>query len=97
MKIALHWQIIIALVLATIAGSITGTEMSILGVSFFSLYTFFGTLFLNALKMIIVPLILSSIVVGIAGIGSSGDLGKLGSKTMIYYLKDLILRYILNQ
>ena len=86
MKIALHWQIIIALVLAVIAGSITGTEASLFGVTFYSIYVFGGTLFLNALKMIIVPLIMSSIIVGIAGIGSSGDLGKLGSKTLGYYI-----------
>jgi len=86
MKIALHWQIIIALVLAVIAGSITGTEASLFGVTFYSIYVFGGTLFLNALKMIIVPLIMCSLVVGIAGIGSSGALGKLGSKTLGYYI-----------
>ncbi len=91
MKIALHWQIIIALVLAVIAGSITGTEASLFGVTFYSIYVFGGTLFLNALKMIIVPLIMSSIIVGIAGIGSSGDLGKLGSKTLAYYIMTTFL------
>lgn len=96
MKIALHWQIIIALVLATIAGTITGTEMGIFGVSFYSAYTFFGTLFLNALKMIIVPLILSSIIVGMAGIGSSGDLGKLGGKTLVYYLMTSFLAIMIG-
>ena len=91
MKIALHWQIIIALVLAVIAGSITGTEASLFGVTFYSIYVFGGTLFLNALKMIIVPLITSSIIVGIAGIGSSGALGKLGSKTLGYYIMTTFL------
>jgi len=35
--------------------------------------------------MLIVPLIVSSIIVGIAGIGSSGSLGALGGKTLLYY------------
>jgi len=42
-------------------------------------------LFINALKMLIVPLIASSIVVGVAGIGASGHLGKLGGKTLLFY------------
>jgi len=86
MKLALHWQIMIALVLAVIAGTLTGTESSLFGVTFYQVYEFFGKIFLNALKMIIVPLIMSSIIVGIAGIGSSGDLGRLGGKTIAYYV-----------
>jgi len=42
-------------------------------------------MFINALKMLIVPLISASIIVGVAGIGSSGDLGKLGGKTLLFY------------
>jgi len=85
MKMKLHWQIMIALVLAVIAGVLSGKDAGIFGVSFYAIYSFVGTLFLNALKMIIVPLVMSSIVVGIAGIGSSGALGALGGKTLIYY------------
>jgi Na+/H+-dicarboxylate symporter len=68
LKLKLHWQILIALALAVIAGSLTGTEASLFGVVFYDVYNFIGTLFLNALKMIIVPLIVSSIIVGIAGV-----------------------------
>ena len=42
-------------------------------------------MFLNALKMIIVPLIMSSIITGIAGIGGRGTVGRLGWKTLLYY------------
>ena len=65
-KIKLHWQIIIALVLAVIAGSITGEEAGIGNFTFYDLYAFVGSLFLNALKLLIVPLIASSIIIGIA-------------------------------
>jgi len=47
---------------------------------------FLGTLFLKALRMVIVPLIATSIVAGVAGIGEVGDLGRIGGKTMVYYL-----------
>lgn len=85
MKLKLHWQILIALVLAVIVGNLTGTDGAIFGVTFYDMFAFVGTLFLNALKMLIVPLIVSSIIVGIAGIGSSGNLGRLGGKTLLYY------------
>ena len=84
-KLKLHWQILIALGLAVIAGSLTGKDAGLFGVTFYSIYEFFGSLFLNALKMLIVPLIVSSIIVGIAGIGSSSALGRLGGKTLLYY------------
>lgn len=45
-----------------------------------------GTIFLTLLKMVIVPLIFSSIVTGVAGLGSTGRLGRMGGKTMLYYL-----------
>jgi Na+/H+-dicarboxylate symporter len=85
LKLKLHWQILIALGLAVIAGSITGKDMSIAGVTFYSIYEFIGTLFLNALKMIIVPLIASSIIVGMAGMGTGNDFSRLGGKTLFYY------------
>lgn len=84
-KLKLHWQILIALVLAVVAGLASGRDAGLFGITFFSLYSFFGQLFLNALKMLIVPLIVSSIIVGIAGIGGSGALGRLGGKTLVYY------------
>jgi Na+/H+-dicarboxylate symporter len=61
-------------------------DASVFGLRFYDIYTFLGTLFLNALKMLIVPLILSSIITGVAGIGDSGSMGRLGGKTLLYYL-----------
>jgi Na+/H+-dicarboxylate symporter len=91
-KLALHWQIIIAVVLAGIVGSIVktlsqdGESVSLLGISVISAFEYVGQLFLNALKMIIVPLIASSIIVGMCGIGSSGArLAKIGTRTLFFY------------
>ncbi len=85
-KLKLHWQILIALLLAVIAGRISGTEAALFGVTFYSVYSFVGTLFLNALKMLIVPLIVSAIITGMYSIGRSGALGRLGGRTLIYYM-----------
>jgi len=84
-KMKLHWQILIAIVLAAIAGSLTGTDGGLFGVTFYQVYDFVGTLFMNALRMIIVPLIMASIIVGISSLGSGSDLGRLGGKTILYY------------
>ena len=86
MKIALHWQILIALVVAAAMGAYTGTEGTIMGVHWLAVYTFIGTLFLNALKMIVVPLVVSAIITGIANVGSQGGFGRLGMKTLGYYV-----------
>ena len=91
LKLKLHWQILIALGFAVFAGMLAGTEASIFDVRFYDIFNFVGTLFLNALKMIIVPLIVSSIIVGIAGVGGTVGLGRLGGKTVLYYLATSLL------
>jgi Na+/H+-dicarboxylate symporter len=45
-----------------------------------------GTLFLNLIKMIIVPLVFSSLIVGAASTGDIKTLGRIGGKTLVYYL-----------
>ncbi|MCK4751172.1 MAG: cation:dicarboxylase symporter family transporter, partial [Bacteroidales bacterium] len=45
-----------------------------------------GDIFLRALKMIIIPLILSSLISGVTNIGTGGNLGRLGLKTLSYYI-----------
>jgi len=81
-KLELHWQILIGIVLALVAGSLTGTTAGLGGATFYQVYDFVGTIFLNGLRMVIVPLVVSSIITGIASVGSGSDLGRLGLKTM---------------
>jgi proton glutamate symport protein len=81
----LHWQILIAIGLAILAGLATGTTGGIGGFTFYQAYDFVGTLFLNGLRMVVVPLVFASIVVGIASVGTGSDLGRLGLKTMGCY------------
>ena len=83
-KLALHWQILIALILAAVSGLLLSEESSLFGVPVLSILVFTGTLFLNALKMLIVPLVMASIITGMMSL--AGDtLGRLGSKTVFYY------------
>jgi Na+/H+-dicarboxylate symporter len=54
-RLALHWQILIAIGVAVIAGLLAGEHAGLFGVTFYSVFDFLGRLFLNALKMLIVP------------------------------------------
>jgi proton glutamate symport protein len=144
-KIQLHWQILIALILAIIYGIIFPTTYSVsdqtlnklekkevsiqiinklkpvenlvyhtraefiseietkIGTKDFEKYSdkiikysyvnaeidwvsWMGDIFLRALKMLIIPLILSSLISGITNIGGGGNLGRLGLKTFGYYI-----------
>lgn len=78
-RLALHWQIGIALALAVGAGIFSGPQGGAL-----PLFDFLGTLFLNALKMIVVPLIVSAILNGLSSIRGAA-LGRMGLRTLAYY------------
>ena len=78
LKIKLHWQILIALVIAVLYGLFLADYAYLL--------TWMGDLFLRALKMIIIPLILTSIISGVTSIGDAQNLGRLGLKTISYYI-----------
>lgn len=78
LKLKLHWQILIAFIAAILFG---------LFLPQYSDYVrWLGDLFLRALKMIIVPLILTSIVSGVTNLGTTKSIGRLGLKTISYYL-----------
>jgi Na+/H+-dicarboxylate symporter len=94
-KVKQHWQILMALLLAVVVGVIINLSCAIsrepvvvlnpTGQAFVGVFDYVGTLFMLALKMIIVPLIFSSVVVGIAGLGNTHGFGRLGLKTVGYY------------
>ncbi len=77
-RFPLHWQILVALLAGAAAGWLIGEPVIHI--------QFMGDLFLRALKMIIVPLIATSIICGVAGIGSAGSIGRIGATTFGYYV-----------
>lgn len=87
LKLKLHWQIAIAIVLALMAGMGTGLLPDEAAGRGFALatYEFLGDIFTNALKMLIVPLITSSIIVGVASMGKGSNIGRLGVRTVAFY------------
>ena len=95
-KLKLHWQILIAIISAILVGIVIDKNTAIGGIAFYDIFNFVGTLFLNGLKMIIVPLVLSSIICGISTIGSSKNLGRLGGKTIGFYMLSSLLAILIG-
>ncbi len=89
MKLALHWKILIGLVL----GVIWAILSSMWGLSEFTVNWIqpFGTIFINLLKLIAVPLVLFSIISGVTGLGDPSSLGKMGVRTLVFYFITTIL------
>jgi Na+/H+-dicarboxylate symporter len=76
-------KIFIALVLAVIVGLVIGPE----GLPFIKLWIApIGTIFINLIKMMIVPVVLTSLVVGMTSLGDTATLGRIGVRTIAIYL-----------
>lgn len=79
-KISLAMQILIGLVLGILVGAVFYGNTNV--------QTYLqplGDIFLNLIKMIVVPIIISTLIVGVAGTGDIKQLGRLGGKTLIYF------------
>lgn len=87
-KPEMHWQILIALIAGTLFAVYLPDQTSWI--------SWMGDLFLKLLKMVIIPLIVSSIITGIAGIGTPESLGRLGLKTIGFYFFTSFLAIILG-
>lgn len=59
-------------------------------------FAWLGTLFLNALKMMIVPLIISAIISGIASMGNIKKVGRLGAITLFYYISTTAISVLIG-
>lgn len=75
-------RILIGIVIAIIVGFVVGGWIP----GFAAKTTLLGDIFLNALKMIVVPLVMFSMIVGITGLGDIRNLGPIGGRTVLYYM-----------
>ena len=75
-------RILIGIVIAIIVGLVVGGWLP----NFAAKTALLGDIFLNALKMIVVPLVMLSMIVGITGLGDIRNLGPIGGRTVLYYM-----------
>ena len=77
--------ILSAIVLAFIVGNLTGTDSGFFGVTFYSIFDLLGKIFINSLTLIVVPLVASSIILGVAKIGKDESFGRISLKIFAFY------------
>jgi proton glutamate symport protein len=94
LKLKLHWQILIAIGLGVLLGLIS---RSLHFTSFVIDYiSIFGTIFIRALRMIVVPLIIASIISGVTSIQTSSSFGRMSIKTFSYYVTTTLLAIVVG-
>jgi len=88
-NLAMHWKILIGMILGLLFGLLMkNLEQKGLVVDWIKP---FGTIFINLLKMIAVPLIVVSLIVGLADLKDISKLSKLGSRTVLFYLSSTVI------
>lgn len=87
----LHWQVAIALVLAVITGALVPVDSSLI-----RFCGFVGGLFLNGLKMVVVPLIVSSIIVAMSTFSDPVALSRIGFRTIGFYTLTTVLAVLVG-
>ena len=94
-KLALHWKIIIGMVLGILFGFIMNT---ILGGKGFvrDWISPFGEIFINLLKLIAVPLILASLIKGISDLKDISKIKTMGLRTIIIYVGTTLIAIIIG-
>ncbi|WP_397452967.1 glutamate/aspartate:proton symporter GltP [Pseudomonas sp. NA-150] len=84
-KLSLAWQIVIGLLLGIAVGALLNHFSADKAWWIGSVLQPTGDVFIRLIKMIVIPIVISSLIVGIAGVGDGKKLGRIGLKTMIYF------------
>ena len=94
-NLALHWNIIIGMILGVIIGGLA--SLVPWGSGFVSNWIKpFGTIFINSLKLIAMPLILASLIKGVSDLKDISKLSTIGGRTIIIYLSTTILAVLIG-
>ncbi|MBJ9936305.1 glutamate/aspartate:proton symporter GltP [Acinetobacter pittii] len=84
-KFSLAWQILIALILGIVVGAVLHNQPEIKDGIVNNFLAPLGKIFISLIKMIVIPIVFSTLILGIAGVGSTKSLGRLGFKTILYF------------
>ena len=84
-KLSLAWQILIGLVLGIAIGAVLNGMGDDKAWWISNVLQPAGDIFIRLIKMIVVPIVIASLIVGIAGVGDAKKLGRIGLKTIIYF------------
>jgi proton glutamate symport protein len=94
------WKVFVAILIGMCVGSLTQQGASFMGVDLYDfaspIYGLCGKIYINALTLVVVPLVSSSIITGIARIGNESAFGRLGVKTFGFYLGTSLLAILIG-
>lgn len=94
-KLALHWKILLGMILGVLFGFIMNTVGGGKGFVIDWIKPF-GTIFINLLKLIAVPLILASLIKGISDLKDISKIKKMGFRTMVIYMLTTIVAIVIG-
>ncbi len=84
-KFTLAWQILVALILGITLGTYLHNNTQYSSWLISNILSPAGEIFIHLIKMIVIPIVISTLIVGIASVGDAKKLGRLGLKTVIYF------------
>jgi proton glutamate symport protein len=84
-KLSLAWQILIGLALGIAVGALLNHFSGEKAWWIDNVLKPGGDIFIRLIKMIVIPIVISTLIVGIAGVGDSKKLGRIGLKTILYF------------
>ncbi len=78
-----NWHIFFGIIAGIVVGIILHNHPALMFVD--SVLTFIGQVFIRLIQMVVIPLVVSAIIIGITSVGDNKQLGKFGSKMILYY------------
>lgn len=98
----LHWQVLLGIVVGLAVGTLSGGPLApadpgaLAGRWDLQLYDLVGGMFMNGLKMIVVPLVAVSIITAMAAIGEQQGFARLGGKTLLFYMASSLVAILIG-
>ncbi|MCC2637753.1 MAG: Na+/H+ dicarboxylate symporter [Moraxellaceae bacterium] len=93
-RLALHWQILIAIALGGVAGLWLSSVSLPADHGLMVALKLIGQLFMNALRLLVIPLVVSSIILGVSSLGE--EIGRMGGNTFAYYIGSSLAAVIIG-
>ncbi len=94
-----NWALVFvfaAIILGIIVGRLVGTTASLFTITYYAAFDLLGSLFINALSLVVVPLVSCSIITGVAKMAKDHSFGRLGAKTFAFYISTSFLAVVIG-
>ena len=80
-----NWHIFFGIIAGILVGAFLHSHITSVSGHILNFLTFIGQMFIRLIQMVVIPLVVSAIIIGITSVGDNRQLGKFGTKMIIYY------------